>query len=109
MADLESLTKDELIAQAEEQGVEVSSSWTKAEILAALQGNEGDFTTPRHTFTAVTGRDQLTDEQKEAIIAEAAAGGTADQGSLGGTGGTTITGGAGAAPAGGGPVTTGPA
>ncbi len=34
---LEKLTKDELIAKAEELGIEVSSSMTKAEIIEALE------------------------------------------------------------------------
>lgn len=35
--DLDSMTKDELIAEAQRRGVEVKSSDTKAEILAALK------------------------------------------------------------------------
>ena len=35
--DLEALTKDELFAKAEEQGVEVKASATKAELIEALQ------------------------------------------------------------------------
>ena len=36
--DLDTMTKAELIAYAEEQGIQVSSSWTKAEIIAAIRG-----------------------------------------------------------------------
>jgi len=35
-ADLDKMTKDELVAEAEKRGVEVKSSDTKAEIIAAL-------------------------------------------------------------------------
>jgi hypothetical protein len=35
-ADLDQMTKDELLAEAERRGVEVKSSDTKAEIIAAL-------------------------------------------------------------------------
>lgn len=37
VVDLDAMTKDELIAEAERRGVEVKSSETKAEILAALK------------------------------------------------------------------------
>lgn len=36
-ADLDKMTKDELVAEAEKRGVEVKASDTKAEILAALK------------------------------------------------------------------------
>lgn len=86
------MTKAELEEYAAGQGVALESGWTKAEIVERLQG---DFTTPRITFTAVSGRDQLSEEQKAAIIDQASGTGTADQGSLGGTGGTTVVGGEG--------------
>ena len=39
IGDLDKLTKDELIALASEQGVEVKSSATKAEIILAIEAN----------------------------------------------------------------------
>ena len=39
-SDLDKMTKDELLAEAEKQGVEVKSSDTKAEILAALKAQK---------------------------------------------------------------------
>ena len=38
--DLEGMTKAELIEYAESIGVEVRESWTKAEIIAAIEGDE---------------------------------------------------------------------
>ncbi|MCJ8517820.1 hypothetical protein ABID21_000664 [Pseudorhizobium tarimense] len=37
VVDLDAMTKDELVAEAEKRGLEVKSSDTKAEILAALK------------------------------------------------------------------------
>ena len=34
----DAMTKDELVAEAERRGVEVASSWKKADIVAALEG-----------------------------------------------------------------------
>ena len=39
--DLEAMKKDELIAYAEERGIEVKSGMTKAEIIEAIGGSEG--------------------------------------------------------------------
>lgn len=39
-ADLEGMTKAELIEYAQSIGVEVRESWTKAEIIAAIEGAE---------------------------------------------------------------------
>ena len=36
--DLSSMTKSELLAYAQEHGVEAYESWTKAEIIAAIEG-----------------------------------------------------------------------
>ena len=38
MPDLDTMTKAELIAYAEDQGIEVRESWTKAEIISAIRG-----------------------------------------------------------------------
>lgn len=38
--DYQSMTKAELLALAEERGIEVYESWTKAEIIAAIEGAE---------------------------------------------------------------------
>jgi hypothetical protein len=40
VSDLDALTKDELLAYAEEAGVEVSASWTKAQIREAIDNPE---------------------------------------------------------------------
>ena len=37
-ANLEDMTKDELVDEADRRGVEVAKSWTKAEIIDALNG-----------------------------------------------------------------------
>ena len=37
-ADLDGMTKDELLAEAERRGIEIASGSTKAEILTALKG-----------------------------------------------------------------------
>lgn len=94
-------TKAELLDEANRRGLELSSTMTKAEIQQALQDDgmvfEGDpvgsdFCTPVESITAVSGRDQMTEDQRAAVIDSAARGGAADQGSLGGTGGTTVEG-----------------
>ena len=38
--DLESMTKHELYVYAKERGITVYESWTKAEIVAAIEGSE---------------------------------------------------------------------
>lgn len=38
--DYSSMTKTQLLELAEQRGIEVSNSWTKAEIIAALEGSE---------------------------------------------------------------------
>jgi hypothetical protein len=61
-------------------------------------GVSSDFVTPQEMqITAVSGRDELSEEERKALIANIEAG-VADQSSLGGTGGTTVVGGAGPAP-----------